>query len=437
MAKIGSQIKETRLRKGLTLDRIADDTNISVRFLSKIENDDFSGFPGELYTLGFIRNYAEYLGMDADEILKIHREPEKTEESSSETAPEEIPGSLPAEEKQVSSESLAKPISEPTKPVKKPRPRKQVQSKPNEGAREPSAKIPEPATPAPEREPLSSKEKSATNSEKAKKNIIWPFAVIASGLIVVGALAWIIFGAMLNGGKADTQRKAVEYRIEGERFERRLYEGDSLLVAVGADIYRLKLAAIEDKARLDTPFGPLELGLGSPGTLDVDNDGAYDFSITAQDYEPKKAAPGVLLKVEFAPPEVSIESGKDVTIPGTENAAAPAASETGEIAILRSTRGPYPLVVQVTFRGTCLFRYEVDRKEWVEKYYTKGESISITMNSSLTVWASNAQAAKVSFQAGGSKPSDLELGSPGEVAVKKIGWTKSGSAWTLVATELD
>ena len=68
MAKIGSKILETRLRKGLTLDRVADDTNISVRFLAKIENDDFTGFPGEPYVVGFIRNYADYLGLEPEEI---------------------------------------------------------------------------------------------------------------------------------------------------------------------------------------------------------------------------------------------------------------------------------------------------------------------------------------------------------------------------------
>ena len=47
MGEIGFILQEARLKKGLTLERVADDTNISVRFLSKLENDDFTGFPGE------------------------------------------------------------------------------------------------------------------------------------------------------------------------------------------------------------------------------------------------------------------------------------------------------------------------------------------------------------------------------------------------------
>ncbi|HOM92358.1 MAG TPA: helix-turn-helix domain-containing protein, partial [Rectinema sp.] len=65
MGKIGDIFREARLGKGLTLEQVADETNISKRFLQGIESDDFSGFPGEVYTLGFIRNYAEFLSLNS------------------------------------------------------------------------------------------------------------------------------------------------------------------------------------------------------------------------------------------------------------------------------------------------------------------------------------------------------------------------------------
>ncbi|HEY9054668.1 MAG TPA: helix-turn-helix transcriptional regulator, partial [Rectinemataceae bacterium] len=73
MARIGPKLQETRLKRGLTLERIADDTNISIRFLAKLENDDFTGFPGEPYLVGFIRNYAEYLGIDPNLAVDAYR----------------------------------------------------------------------------------------------------------------------------------------------------------------------------------------------------------------------------------------------------------------------------------------------------------------------------------------------------------------------------
>ncbi|MCE1196134.1 helix-turn-helix domain-containing protein, partial [bacterium] len=86
MAKIGSILQETRLRKGLTLERIADDTNISVRFLAKIESDDFTGFPGEPYVVGFIHNYAEYLGFDPDDVVARYRSVEDVGASAAKAA---------------------------------------------------------------------------------------------------------------------------------------------------------------------------------------------------------------------------------------------------------------------------------------------------------------------------------------------------------------
>jgi len=84
MGKIGDIFREARLGKGLTLEQAADETNISKRFLQGIESDDFSGFPGEVYTLGFIRNYAEFIGLDASAMVELYRSDESTRQSKTE-----------------------------------------------------------------------------------------------------------------------------------------------------------------------------------------------------------------------------------------------------------------------------------------------------------------------------------------------------------------
>jgi Uncharacterized protein conserved in bacteria len=45
MGKVGSIFRDTRLSKGLTLDQVADEINISKRFLQGIENDNFRRIP--------------------------------------------------------------------------------------------------------------------------------------------------------------------------------------------------------------------------------------------------------------------------------------------------------------------------------------------------------------------------------------------------------
>ena len=73
MESFGRILRETRERKNLTAEQIARDTRISRRFLEALEEENFSLFPAETYLIGFLRNYAEYLGLDKDELVTIYR----------------------------------------------------------------------------------------------------------------------------------------------------------------------------------------------------------------------------------------------------------------------------------------------------------------------------------------------------------------------------
>src|SRR3954465_4333183 len=58
-----------RERKGVDLYRAERDTKIRARYLAALERGDWRELPGAVYTKGFLRNYALYLGLDPDEIL--------------------------------------------------------------------------------------------------------------------------------------------------------------------------------------------------------------------------------------------------------------------------------------------------------------------------------------------------------------------------------
>jgi cytoskeletal protein RodZ len=55
--------------KGVDLYRAERDTKIRARYLAAMERGDWRELPGAVYTKGFLRNYALYLGLDPDEIL--------------------------------------------------------------------------------------------------------------------------------------------------------------------------------------------------------------------------------------------------------------------------------------------------------------------------------------------------------------------------------
>jgi cytoskeletal protein RodZ len=70
---LGVKLKTAREGKGLDFDQVSKDTKIAMRYLQALENEDFSGFPGEAYITGFLRNYGVYLDLDVPELLSLYR----------------------------------------------------------------------------------------------------------------------------------------------------------------------------------------------------------------------------------------------------------------------------------------------------------------------------------------------------------------------------
>lgn len=70
--KTAAQIlREKRKEKGLTLEKIARETKIPLRYLKLIEAARYDYLPDESYTRLYIRDYASYLGLSADEVISF------------------------------------------------------------------------------------------------------------------------------------------------------------------------------------------------------------------------------------------------------------------------------------------------------------------------------------------------------------------------------
>ncbi len=71
--ELGERLLAAREHKGVDLYRAERDTKIRVKYLSALERGDFRELPGSVYTKGFLRNYALYLGLDPESILEQYR----------------------------------------------------------------------------------------------------------------------------------------------------------------------------------------------------------------------------------------------------------------------------------------------------------------------------------------------------------------------------
>ena len=64
MFEIGNSLREARLRQGLEYVDIEQQTKIRSKYLKALEDEQFEVLPAPTYVKGFLRNYADALGLD-------------------------------------------------------------------------------------------------------------------------------------------------------------------------------------------------------------------------------------------------------------------------------------------------------------------------------------------------------------------------------------
>src|SRR3954453_18244439 len=69
LASFGEELRREREIRGISLKEIADATKISKRFLDAIERNDHKTLPAPVFTRGFVREYARYLGLSTEEMV--------------------------------------------------------------------------------------------------------------------------------------------------------------------------------------------------------------------------------------------------------------------------------------------------------------------------------------------------------------------------------
>jgi cytoskeleton protein RodZ len=71
---VGELMRLTRERLGQELQTVANQLRIRLGYLEAIEEGRFRDLPGSTYAVGFVRSYADYLGLDSGDIVRRFRE---------------------------------------------------------------------------------------------------------------------------------------------------------------------------------------------------------------------------------------------------------------------------------------------------------------------------------------------------------------------------
>ncbi|MGI8909741.1 MAG: helix-turn-helix domain-containing protein [Rubrobacteraceae bacterium] len=65
---IGPALRKARIQSGLSLEEVEQATKIRKRYLDGLEREDYDMLPAAVYVQGFLKTYANYLGLDGDAI---------------------------------------------------------------------------------------------------------------------------------------------------------------------------------------------------------------------------------------------------------------------------------------------------------------------------------------------------------------------------------
>jgi len=88
---IGRFLEQTRKERGLSLEEVEQATKIRKRYLTGLEREDYTMLPAPVYVRGFLKTYANYLGLDGEALsrqLKSNRKPRRERGIDYNTSPE-------------------------------------------------------------------------------------------------------------------------------------------------------------------------------------------------------------------------------------------------------------------------------------------------------------------------------------------------------------
>jgi len=145
---IGQKLKQAREEQRLTLEKTSEATRIRVPYLQALEADDLSAMPSPVQARGFLRNYAEYLGLNIEQLLaEMRAEPKPLDQIIG-------PGDLSdLEEIQTLEPSLS---AQEVAPLNKPEPDSTLitESQPETTSEKTKRRVRKKVEPAPEPEPV-------------------------------------------------------------------------------------------------------------------------------------------------------------------------------------------------------------------------------------------------------------------------------------------
>ncbi|MCL2793255.1 MAG: helix-turn-helix domain-containing protein [Spirochaetaceae bacterium] len=374
MESIGEKFKEARKEKGLFIEQVARETNISKSYIEAIEGERFEEFPGEAYLIGFLRSYSTYIGFNPEEIIDIYR---KTK----------------IQENPVPVELIMTNSKFPVLPV---------------------IIVAAILLVAAGGIYLFINRDNFFTREVVERNV--PVSVARNSEIPSGN----------------------EYEMTSVFMERRFSEGDSVIIRYNDNPYRIIIKETSNgRVLLGSPREVVELAQGEGILLDIDGDGSNDIRVIVRDVDavgrravlrfdrsidvPFVASTGAATAPASAATTATTTPAVTTTPPAvatTPAAGSPAVARTqGEVVILESDT-MQPFRINLNFNRNSFMRYEVDGGRREERLFRSGDVLTLDVSQEIKIWVSGAQALSATVN-----NVEYNFGTTGTVSARAIGWS--------------
>lgn len=70
---LGAILKTARTKAGLTVEQAEEQTKVSAKYLLALEDGRYGQMPAEAYNVGYVRCYAEFLGLSPERVVQLYR----------------------------------------------------------------------------------------------------------------------------------------------------------------------------------------------------------------------------------------------------------------------------------------------------------------------------------------------------------------------------
>ena len=374
MESYGALLKKTREDLNLSIEEVETKTSITRQYIEGLEEEKNEAFPGEPYMVGFLKNYADFLGLKSDEVLKLYHA-QKIQESP-------VPIELLQKKKKKYLVPLIVILT--------------LAALAGVGFylyygvfQIPQKKI--------------EKERLIAETKKVHQ---YTFS-----------------------GQTETNRM-----YEGDQILVPAKEGEgNIPLVVKSTIGSLLIQTPAGDQKIDLgEERPLDIDGDSMADVIL-----YVSDVDTRDGSRGAQVRMLLQDESLIPQPVATivkedENGEEITVP------VEVATENSKQTVIYESDRAFPFTVTVSFRSACLFRYRVDRNAKVENHYNSNSAaLPLTAQNGIRLWTSNINALRLQVAAG-TQNITLEIGPAGHVLVEDIKWVYGNDGkYRLVIEEVN